>query len=109
RRERVWNAAVPGARQARLELLEATLGDIRHQGITITKMTVGRGRADAGLAGGFCKREAGRTLGGDQVERGADQCFAQIAVMITAPSAAAWTRPAHGASLSAIRASGPSA
>ena len=52
-------------------------------------MAVGRGRADAGLARGLGEGEARRTLLGNQLERGADQRLAQVAVMIAAPPAAA--------------------
>jgi hypothetical protein len=59
-------------------------------------MTIGRGGADPGPARGVGEGEAGRALLGNQVKSGADQCLAQIAVVI---AAAAWpvilSRPAH--------------
>src|SRR5271169_187509 len=47
-------------------------------------MPIGRRRADSGEARGLGEGEAGRTLLGDQLQRGADQRLAQIAVMIAA-------------------------
>src|SRR5260370_17230287 len=60
-------------------------------------MAVGRRRADPGPARRIGKGEAGRSLLGDQIERGADQRLAQIAVVIAAPPVAivALPRPAH--------------
>src|SRR3954468_9571718 len=49
-------------------------------------MPVGRRRADPGPARRVGEGEPGRPLLRDQVERGADERLAQIAVMIAAPA-----------------------
>ena len=76
--------SVPGARQRRLELLEAAQSHARHQFIAVAEMPIGRGRADPGKAGRLGERESGCSLSRDQFQRGADQRLAQIAVMIAA-------------------------
>src|SRR5213593_870461 len=60
-------------------------------------MAVGCRRADAGPARRVGEGEAGRALLRDQIERGADQRLAQIAVVIAAPPAVvvALPGPAH--------------
>ena len=50
-------------------------------------MPVGRGRADTGPARGFGEGETGGAFLGDKLERGADQRFLQIAVVIAARAA----------------------
>ena len=97
-------AFVPGRGELLLEALEAALGDIGHQRVAIAEMPVGRRGADAGLARGFGKREAGGALFGDQIERGLDQGFPQVAMVIAAPPAAAVPVPAHGVAFSSNRA-----
>ena len=86
------------------EALEAALGNIGHQRVAIAEVAVGRGRADAGLARGLGEGEPRRALLGNQIERSVDQRFAQVAVMIAAPPAAAvpcqfmgWFLAANGA------------
>jgi len=83
----VGTPVVPGFRQRRLELLEAALGDAGEQLVAVAEVTVRRGGADAGHARGIGKGKAGRALLPDQVERGLQQRFAQIAVMIAALAA----------------------
>ena len=96
RRERVGTAVIPCVVQRRLEQLEAAARDIGKQRIAIAEMTVGRRRADPGRTRGVGKGEPGRPLLGDQVERGADQRLAQIAVVIPSTAVAiARSRPAH--------------
>ena len=84
RNERIGAAFVPSPRQRRLELLEAAQRHTRHQLVTVAEMPIGRRRADAGKARGLGEGEARRALLGDQLQRGADQRLAQIAVMIAA-------------------------
>ena len=82
----VGAAVVPGARQRRLELLEAAQRDARHQLVAVAEMPIGRRRADAGQARRLGEGEAGRALLGDQLQRRVDQRLVQIAVMIAARS-----------------------
>src|SRR6267154_1388300 len=82
--KRIGPAFVPGAVQALLEQLEAAACHIGEQRLTIAKVPVGRRRADPGRAGGIRECEAGRPFLGNQVERGADQRLAQIAVVVAA-------------------------
>src|ERR1700677_2113494 len=84
RGESVGAPAIPGARQRRLELLEAAQSHARHQFVAVAEMPIGRCRADPGEASGFGESESGRSLGRDQLQRGADQGLTQIAVMIAA-------------------------
>src|SRR5262249_6015940 len=65
----------------------------------VAEMAIGRRWADASLPGRLGEGEAGGTLLRNEVEGGADQRFAQIAVMIAAPPAAAVSRPAHAPGL----------
>src|SRR5262249_44885548 len=51
-------------------------------------MPVGSRRTDAGHARGIGEGEASRALFSDQVERGLQQCFLEIAVVIAALGAA---------------------
>src|SRR6202453_2391157 len=84
RGEGVGAPAIPGARQRRLELLEAAQSHARHQLVAVAEMPIGRRRTDPGKAGGFGESESGRPLRRDQLQRGADQRLTQIAVMIAA-------------------------
>jgi len=84
-----WSANIraggrPLAAELALEQLEPPPRHISHQRIAIAEMTVGCGRAYAGGARRFGEGEARGPLGGDKIEGGADQGFAQIAVMIAA-------------------------
>ena len=81
----VGPAVVPGAAQRALEQLEAAPGDVGEQRVAVAEMPVRRRRADPGPARRVGEGEPGRSLLRDQVERGADQRLAQIAVMIAAP------------------------
>src|SRR5262245_7244546 len=98
---RRWARApvVPGRGEALGETLEALARHVRHQGIAVAEMAVRRRRTDAGLPRRLGKREAGGTFLRNEVERGADQRLAQIAMVIAAPSAAAVSGPAHGGGL----------
>ena len=61
RSERVGASAVPGARQRRLELLEAAQRHARHQLVAVAEMPIGRRRADAGEARGLRESESRRS------------------------------------------------
>src|SRR5262249_40862166 len=99
RDQRARTAVVPGGGEALGEVLEALACHVRHQGIAVAEMAIGRRRADAGLPGRLGKGEAGGTLLRNEVEGGADQRLAQIAVMIAAPPTAAVSGPAHAPGL----------
>src|SRR5262249_45252618 len=93
----VGSALVPGAAQAFLEQLETAACDIGKQRLAVAKMPIGSGRADPGRAGSIGEGKPRRPLLGDQVERGADQRLAQIAVVIAATTGRLIvSRPAHG-------------
>src|SRR5262245_11054818 len=97
RRERAWAALVEGGLELGGEALEAALGDIGEERVTIAKVAIGGRRADACRPGRLGKGEAGRSLGGDEIEGRPDQIFPEIAVMIpSAAKAAAMSRPTHG-------------
>src|SRR5262249_37571606 len=91
-------AVVPGAAELRLEQLEAPPRHVGHQRIAIAEVAIGGSRAYAGGARGLGEGEAGGALGGAEVEGGADQRLAQIAVVIAATllvAVAAIPLPAH--------------
>ena len=94
--ERARPALVPGSGETLLEALEAAPGDVGHQRVAVAEMPVGRGWTHAGSARGLGEGEPRRALLGDEVEGGADQRLAQVAVVIAAPPAAAVAMPAHG-------------
>src|SRR5262245_26731311 len=98
-RRRARPPVVPGGSEALGETLKALARHVRHQGITVAEMAIGRRRADAGLPGRLGKCEAGGTFLRNEVESGADQRLAQVAVVVAAPSAAAVSGPAHGGGL----------
>ena len=54
--------------------------------VAIAEMTIGRGRTDTGAARRLGEGKAGRPVFANEIERGIDQCLAQISVMI-APAA----------------------
>src|SRR5437868_7693362 len=92
----VGPALVPGAIEPLLEQFEAAVGHIGEQRLAVTKMPVGSRRTDPCGARRVGKGEPRRTLLGNQVERGADQRLAQIAVVIAAPPGRLIvSRPAH--------------
>src|SRR6266436_5639765 len=94
--KRIGPAFVPGAVQALLEQLEAAACHIGEQRLTIAKVPVGRRRTDPGRARGIRECEAGRPFLGNQVERGADQRLAEIAVVVAAtPGRRIASGPAH--------------
>src|SRR5262245_34018580 len=99
RGQRARAAVVPGGGEALSETLEALACHVRHQGIAVAEMAIGRRRADAGLPGCLGEGEAGGTLLRNEVEGGADQRLTQVAVMIAAPPAAAVSGPAHAPGL----------
>src|SRR5262245_21091237 len=99
RGQRARAAVVPGGGEALSEALEALACHVRHQGIAVAEMAIGRRRADAGLPGCLGEGEAGGTLLRNEVEGGADQRLTQVAVMIAAPPAAAVSGPAHAPGL----------
>ena len=70
----------------RLEQLEAAARHIGHQRVAVAEMAIGRRRADPGRARRVGEGEARRPFSRDQLERGADQRLAQIAVVIAAPA-----------------------
>ena len=91
RRHRVGPAAIPRGFQRGGELLEAAPRDVGEQLVAVAEMAVRRGRADAGPARRIGKGEPRRPFLGDQLERGADQRFLEVAVVIAART----FRPAH--------------
>src|SRR5580700_8863241 len=94
--EGVGSAPVPGAVEALLEQFEAAARHIGEQCLAVAKMAVGSRRAYPGGARRVGEGEPGRSFLGNQVERGADQRLAQIAVMIAAsPGRLIVSRPAH--------------
>src|SRR5262245_1006770 len=93
--QRVRAAFIPGRPQALAESFKALARHIRHQGIAVAEMAVGRRRADAGLPGRFGEGETGGTLLRNEVKCSADQRLAQVAVVVAATPAAAVSGPAH--------------
>ena len=85
-------AAVPGRVEIGGEALEAKARDLAHQLLAVAEVPVGRGRADTGQARGLGDGEAGWPLLADQAQRRLDQRFAQVSVMISAASRAAWLK-----------------
>src|SRR5260370_13912629 len=77
-------AAGPAGREHRLEALEALARKVAKARLAVAEMAVGRRRTDARRARGIGEGEAGRALLLDQLARGLDQRFAQIAVVIGA-------------------------
>ena len=71
-------------RQRRLELLEAAQRDVGEKLVAVAEMAIGRGRTDARPARRLGKGETRRPLLRDQFQRGAQQRFFQIAVVIAA-------------------------
>src|SRR4029077_19547714 len=94
RRDGVGTAIVPRRIQTRLELLEATLCNACEQFVAVTEMAIRRRWADASRARGLGKSEARRPLLRDQVERGLEQCFLQISVVVGALRAVPLFSPA---------------
>src|SRR6266487_2450704 len=89
-------AVVPGALELGAEALESLPRDVGDEPLPVAVMPIGRGRAHAGGARGFRKREAGQAALGDEVERRPDQRLAQVAVMVAAPPRRRpASRPAH--------------
>src|SRR5438477_6632193 len=89
-------ALFPGAVEAFLEQFEAAARHIGEQCLAVAKMPVGSRRADPGRARRIGEGEPRRPFLGNQVERGADQRLAQIAVVIAAtPGGLIVSRPAH--------------
>ena len=74
-------------------MLETAQRDVGHERVAVAEMPVGRGRADPGSPRGLGEGEPRWSLLGNQIQRRADQRFAQVAVMVAAPPAAA--RPTH--------------
>src|SRR5262249_59486688 len=97
RREWVRPAVVPGAHECGRELLEAAQCHARKQFVPVAEVAIGRGRADARPTRGLCEGEACRAFLGDQFERGAQQRFLEVAMVVAAlPSPAALPIvPAH--------------
>src|SRR5258705_5617819 len=93
RHERLGLAAVPGTLQRGRELLEAAPGDISQEFDGVAEMPVGRRRGNASPARRFGEGKAGRAFLRDQLQRRADQRFAQVAVVIA--TRAVLPGPAH--------------
>src|SRR5262249_2593183 len=89
-------ALAPGTVQAFFEQFEAAARDIGEQCLAVAEMPVRGRRTNPGRASGVGEGEPTRPLLGDQVERGADQGLAQIAVVIAAPPGPmVVSRPTH--------------
>src|SRR5271166_2687053 len=98
RTKRIGASLVPGARQRRLELLEAAERHTCHQLIAVAEMPIWRRGADASKARGLRERESCYPLPCNQFQRRADQRLAQISVMIAArriPLAGVVLAPTH--------------
>src|SRR5262245_46453585 len=87
RRKWIGPSIAPRVVERSLELLEAAQRNARQQFIAIAKMAIGRRRTHPRPARGFRKGETRGALFGNQLERGADQRFLQIAVVVATRAA----------------------
>ena len=65
---RIGLAVIEGSLQCGGKALEAALGDVGEEGVTVAEMAIGRSRAHSRRPRRLGKGEAGGTLGGDEVE-----------------------------------------
>ena len=81
--ERIRPTIVPGELENFAELFEAASSNIAQELLAVSVVPIRGGRADASQACSVGESETAGPLVDDEVQRSFDECFTQIAVVVT--------------------------